>query len=253
MCWSGRYGYSLLHLTSVKLANCPKINDCWPVSSWSLIDFYGDRKLAYFAVKRESLPLCLGINRTTPELKPLTSPPEQILGPPHDLTRKSYIFDVWAVNMTLTSAEVKVEIRLFDIQTGTVLEEKTLGPLTLQPNRTTEISEDWAIQQTAAIQAKLLDARGNIIARVSDWPQPLKHVLLPPLYDVALTVLDGKVEIRTNAPVKGVEVYVADDGRDVQWSDNGVDVFPGDAYIIEARNLIKGDDVRVRYYGSSTV
>lgn len=216
-----------------------------------MIDFYGDRKLAYYAVKRESLPLCLGTNRTTPELKRLTSPPEQILGPPHDLKPKNYIFDVWAVNMTLRAAEVNVEVRLFDIQTGAVLEEKTLGPFTLQPNRTTELSEDWAVRQTTAIQAKLVDVEGNVLARMSDWPQPLKHVLLPTSYDVILTVLDGKVEIRTNAPVKGVEVYMAGEERDVQWSDNGVDVFPGDVYIIEARNLIKGDEVRVRYYGSS--
>lgn len=229
----------------------PQINDCWPVSSWSLIDFYGDRKLAYYAVKRESLPLCLGINRTTPELKTLTTPPEQILGPPHDLKVKSYIFDMWAVNMTQSAAEVKVEVCLYDIQTGAVLEEKLIGSSTLLPNRTTELSADWAVQQTTAIQAKLLDKEGDVIARMSDWPQPLKYVLLPPSSGVALTVMDGKVEIRTNAPVKGVELYMADEARDVRWDDNGMDVFPGDVYVVHARNLIKGDDVRVRYYGCS--
>jgi beta-mannosidase len=200
-------------------------------------------------VKRESSPLCLGINRTTPELKVLTSPPEQILGPPHDLKAKSYIFDIWAVNMTLIAAKVRVEVRLYDIQSGAVLEEKFMGLSTLQPNQTTELAADWSVQQTTSIQAKLLDTEGNLLARMSDWPQPLKHVLLPLSYDVALTVLDGKVEIRTNAPVKGVELYMEDEARDVQWSDNGVDVFPGDVYVVEARNLVKGDDVRVRYYG----
>lgn len=99
---------------------------------------------------------------------------------------------------------------------------------------------------------KLLDVKGSVLARRSDWPQPLKHVLLPPSCDVALTVLDGKVEIRANAPVKGAEFYMADEGRNIQWSDNGVGIFPGDVYVIEARNIIEGDDIRVRYYGSST-
>ena len=215
-----------------------------------MIDFYGDRKLAYYAVKRESAPLCLGINRTTPELKVLKSPPEQILGPPHDLKFKKHIFDIWAVNMTLRAAIVKVEVRLYDIQTGAILEEKYLGPYTLKSNRTTELAEDWNVKQTTAIQAKLLDVDGDVIARMSDWPQPLKHILLPPFYNVTLTILDGAVEIRTNAPVKGVELYMADTTRDVQWDDNGIDVFPGDTYVVKARNLVKGDDVHVRYYGS---
>lgn len=152
--------------------------------------------------------------------------------------------------MTLRVANVKVEVRLYDIQTGVILEEKFICPSTLQPNRATELAEDWSVKQTTAIQAKLLDMDGNVIARTSDWPQPLKHVLLPPSYNVALTVLDGEVEIRTNAPVKGVELYMADDSRDVRWDDNGVDVFPSDTYVVKARDLVKGDDVRARYYGS---
>lgn len=201
-------------------------------------------------MKRESAPLCLGINRTTPELKALTSPPEQILGPPHDLTFKNYIFDIWAVNMTLKVEKVKIEVRLYDIQTGVILEEKSLGPFTLQSNQTTELVGDWSVTQTTAIQAKLLATDGTVIARMSDWPQPLKHVLLASPSNVTLTVLDGAVEIRANVPLKGVELYMANDLRDVQWDDNGVDVFPGDVYFIKARNLVKGDDVRVRYYGS---
>ncbi len=31
-------------------------NDCWPTGSWSLINFYGERKIAYYAAKRYSAP-----------------------------------------------------------------------------------------------------------------------------------------------------------------------------------------------------
>jgi beta-mannosidase len=102
-----------------------QINDCWPVSSWGMIDFYGERKLAYYSTKRESAPLAIGIARSTPELKAMREPPPQILGPPHDLSEKKYIFDVWGVNTTLSDANVRVEVRLFDIATGKVLQEKT--------------------------------------------------------------------------------------------------------------------------------
>ena len=217
-----------------------------------MIDFYGERKLAYYAIKRESGPLCLGINRTTPELKALKSAPKQELGPPHDLTFKKHICDIWAVNMTLDATTATVEVRLFDISTGEQLQERVLGPSTFEPNCSTELAEDYSVNSTTAVQAKMLDENGNVIARMSDWPQPLKHVILPQSYDIKLTVLEGKVEIRTNAPVKGVEVYMADDTRDVQWDDNGVDVFPGDVHVIKGYGIKKGDDLRIRYYGMGT-
>jgi beta-mannosidase len=227
-----------------------ELNDCWPVSSWALIDFYGDRKLAYYAVKRESTPLALGIHRSTPELKRLKSPPPQLLGPPHDLAEKKYIFDVWAVNTTLQGASVSVDVRMYDIETGELREKRSLGAQTLASNRATELVEDWSVDDKTAVQAIMFDSEGRIIARASDWPQPLKYVHLPASYEVKLRVLDGKVEISSNAPVKGVELYMADEEDvHVRWEDNGVDVFPGDVYTINAPGLVEGDDVRVRYYG----
>lgn len=203
-------------------------------------------------MKRDSAALSLGISRSTPELKKLKSPPSVELGPPHDLAPKKYIFDVWAVNLTMQDVHVAIEVRLYDIATGSLREKESLGSQTLASNRTTELLEDLSVDQTTVIHALMLDDRdGRVIAHASDWPQPLKHVDLPTSPNVTVSVLDGKVEIRADAPVKGVEVYIAGDKRNVSWDDNGVDVFPDDVYTIYAKGLVKGDDVRVRYYGAA--
>lgn len=205
-------------------------------------------------MKRASANLSLGINRTTPELKALKGPPQKVTDPPHDLSVTTYIFDVWAINMNLNSFDAKIEVRLFDIATGSLVEERCLPMCNLAANRTTELAADLAVPQTTAIQARMLSPDGTVIARASDWPQPLKYILLPPTSDMALelTVMDGLVEIRSDTPVKCVQLYLADESRtDVIWEDNGVDVFPGDVYEINAPGLNKGDDVRMRYYGSS--
>lgn len=201
-------------------------------------------------MKRDSAALSLGIGRSTPELKKLKSPPPAELGPPHDLAPKKYIFDVWAVNLTMQDVHVAIEVRLYDIATGSLREKVSLGSHTLASNRATELLEDLSVDQTTAIHALMLDDKGRVIARTSDWPQPLKHVNLASP-NVTVSVLDGKVEIRADAPVKGVEVYMACDERNVSWDDNGVDVFPDDVYTIYAKGLVKGDDVRVRYYGAA--
>lgn len=215
-----------------------------------MVDFYGEKKLAYFSTMRESAPLALGISRSTPELKKLKSPPPQVLAPPHDLASKHYVSDVWAVNGTLKDVSVQIEVRTYDIATGAPREKKSLVVQTLSSNRSTELLEDLSVDDKTAVQAIMRDAQdGHIIARASDWPQPLKYVTLSASPDVTVSVLDGKLEIRAKVPVKGVAVSVPDD-RDVAFEDNGVDVFPDDVYTIHARGLVKDDKVEVRYYGS---
>lgn len=215
-----------------------------------MVDFYGERKLAYFSTMRDSAPLALGISRSTPELKKLKSPPPQVLAPPHDHSLKHYIIDFWAVNGTLKDVLAQVELRMYDIATGTLREGKSLGVQSLSANRSTELLEDVSVDDKTAVQAIMRDTKdGHIISRASDWPQPLKYVVLSASPNVTVSVLDGKLEIRTGAPVKGLVVSVSDD-RDVVFEDNGVDVFPDDVYTIHARGLDKDDKVDVRYYGS---
>ncbi|OIW25685.1 beta-mannosidase precursor [Coniochaeta ligniaria NRRL 30616] len=229
-----------------------QLNDCWPCASWSLVDFYGEQKLAYYATKRDSASLALGILRSTPELKGLTSPPPPVLGPPHDLAPKHHIFDVWAVNGTLQDVDVQIEVRLYDIASGVLREERRLDNQALLSNRTTELLEDVSVDEKTAVQAIMRNVGdGRVIARASDWPQPLKYVGLAASPDVSLSVLDGKVELRATAPVKGVQVYLSQHERNVSWEDNGVDVFPDDVYTIHAPELVKGDQVEARYYGST--
>lgn len=156
--------------------------------------------------------------------------------------------------MTLNNFDAKIEVRLFDIMTGALVEEKHLPLCSLAANRTTELAADLAVLQTTAIQARMLTPDGVVIARASDWPQPLKYVMLPCASDmgITLTVMDGLVEIRSERPVKSLQLYLPDESRnDVIWEDNGVDVFPGDVYVIKALGLKEGDDVRMRFYGSS--
>ncbi|KAH8178844.1 glycosyl hydrolases family 2 domain-containing protein [Sarocladium implicatum] len=226
-----------------------QLNDCYPVSSWGMIDFYGERKLSYYTTKRDSAPLALGISRTTPELKALKSPPEQIAGAPHDLAEKRWILDVWVVNTTLHDAEVTITLRYFDIESGTLYLKKNLERQTLESNKSTELLADSEVNSQLAVQATMMNGQGEVVTRASDWPQPLKHVTLPYAYKISLSVRDGEVEINTSAPVKCLELYMADESRQVVWADNAIDVFPADAYIVKAAGLREGDEVRMRYYG----
>jgi beta-mannosidase len=222
-----------------------QINDCWPVTSWAICDFYGNNKLAYYAIKRESAQFGVGIYRWTVDEK--NGHDEWDLEGPHDLKDKNYIFDVWGVNMTLEPVKVTVQIRYFNVKSGKAGQSFETKEIELLPNRSTEILQDLSVDQETAVQARLLDANGQVIARQGDWPQPLKYLSFPDR-KVSVQVSDGKVVISTNAPVKGVEVYLEDEEREVDWQDNGVDVFPGDDFVIEAPGIKADDEVLFRYY-----
>jgi len=68
-----------------------------------------------------------------------------------------------------------------------------------------------------------------------------------------LTVKTGSdgdsVELSTEKPIKGIILDV--EGEAVKWSDQAIDLVPGDPQIVEAVGL-KGREVKVRFLGDGT-
>lgn len=61
---------------------------------------------------------------------------------------------------------------------------------------------------------------------------------------------DGEtVVLSTNKPIKGIVLDV--DGEEVKWSDQAIDLVPGDSQTIRAVGL-KGRDVKLRFLGDGT-
>lgn len=135
---------------------------------------------------------------------------------------------------------------------------------------------------TVVVSARLLDANTNVsLAHTSDWPQPYKYLdFSPDSYDPGLSVkVDGdEVKLRAKRPVKCVVISVADTltnmeddkgddevekelaklnfrdglsdafGDGVKWSDNAMDLVPGDDLVVVAKGL-RGRRVRIAYLG----
>ncbi|CAN6672643.1 hypothetical protein TRVA0_046S01090 [Trichomonascus vanleenenianus] len=222
-----------------------QINDCWPVTSWAICDFYGNAKLAYYAVKRESAPINVGVYRTTPEDKntKLSGP---ALGPPHDLVEKKYIFDVWGASNLLEPKEVILKLSTYDATSGKLIKDYEDRPFTLLPNQSTEVCEDLGVDQFSIIYARLVDNDGKALARAGDWPQPLKHLVLPGRVVIVTKVSPTQVKLTTNKPTKGVELYL--EGKTAHWQDNGFDLFPGEEYLVNVTPLEESDIPKVRFY-----
>ena len=84
------------------------------------------------------------------------------------------------------------------------------------------------------VQARLLDADGHVLARYSNWPEPWKYLTFP---DAGLKITtDGEnAKLSCSQPIKGIVLEV--DGEDCEWSDQAIDLMPGDDQVISAKGL----------------
>ena len=230
-----------------------QLNDCWPVTSWSVIDYYLRPKLAYFAIKRELAPITVGIKQTARTLSP-----DEPLSRLKKIERK---IEIWASNLTRDEHKVELRVAFYDIITGKLKCGKT-GPPTyiLPPNRSTElvtmnapIYDSTEDEHFRTVTVAYLDESSTCrnIARSVSWPEPLKYVPFQRPTELETEVTAGAVVLRSEVPVKGVMLEMEDATDQVKWHDNGFDLLPGDLVVIRAEGLKEEDaaKVKIRYMG----
>ena len=233
-----------------------QINDCWPVTSWAIVDYYLRPKFAYYTVKRELQPLTIGLKRTVSE----SHKEGAHLHSRVDM-QTTHRIEMWASNLTVEPHVVTVVLKSFDLVTGAVLSsEYVVIDYTLQPNCSTEItafalptaSSDQDAHLRTVVAAYLIDD-GKQVARYVNWPEPLKYAHLQKPQRLTVSVLKDRVEVSADVPVKGVAVEAVED-ESIVFEDNCVDVVPGETVSFKAKGLThaKREHIRVRFLNSNS-
>ena len=260
-----------------------QLNDCWPCTSWSIVDYYLRPKLAYFAVKRELQPVTIGLKRTVH-----TTFADKYT---RAYAKTVHKIELWGCNLSLDVHEVFVYVKTCNLVTGEQEKHDDLcTSLLLLPNCSTEISE-FEIprlqankhQTTESIKGHALgngeegqtvvavyfyNKDGDQIARAVNWPEPLKYAHLPKPKQIKLKLTSrstcegsgspdtaGAVDVSSDVPLKGFVLDVNErsegDKHDVAFEDCGIDLIPGEVITIGVRGLKCGDeDILVaRYLG----
>ncbi|KAM5541197.1 hypothetical protein V8D89_005126 [Ganoderma adspersum] len=242
-----------------------QMNDCWPVVSWAIADFFLRAKPVYYTIARELSPISVGMFRTVTQNRENDRPKQFYeFGAFRSV---SATIEVWGTNATLSARDVRLELQFVDLYSD--WKQTSTLDVTLLPNQTTELASlrvpgpapPSAISvdpsHSVVVGARLVDAvSGQVLARHADWPQPFRLVDFPdPKLDVRF---DGtNVRVAVEKPVKGLFFTVDEEGEGVlgrqetvRWSDNAIDVFPGYPQTVEVRGLVgKRAKVRVAYMG----
>lgn len=151
-------------------------NDCWPVTSWSIVDCHLRPKHSYFAIKRELAPYTIGTKRVQVETKQ-----NKAVGVEHRI-------QIWIGTFRTSTLEgAKVVIKAWDLRGKKLAEETLRDSVTLEGNRSAEIADirlpGWSGEpdgeRDVVVAAYLTTNFGHVLARRVSWAEPLKYSYPP--------------------------------------------------------------------------
>ncbi|KAH7105396.1 glycoside hydrolase family 2 protein [Auriculariales sp. MPI-PUGE-AT-0066] len=236
-----------------------QINDCWPVTSWAIVDYFLRPKPAYFTVKREMAPVSVGMSR-----KEVTSFADNHTAA--NFATETRI-EIWGSNFTLQPIQAKLAVVAFDLDRDDDWTETFEQDVTLAPNQTTELwkghlpgqpvrNSKSELPKNIVLSARVVSPDGTVLSRYANWPEPFKYIQFPAVGKLGLKAeiaKDGEsVLLSTRKPVKGIVLDVADrSGAEVKWSDQAIDLVPNDDQVVQATGLA-GRDLKLRFLGDGS-
>jgi beta-mannosidase len=204
-----------------------QLNDCWPVASWSSIDYYGRWKALQFYARRFF---------------------NDVLVSPHQENGGVAVYVV-SDNTRAVSGDLRMRVMTFD---GNVVLEKQqavqVSPLSSKVLMQMPIEEgliakgmDWSKVFAVAD----LTVGGNVVSSNVMYLAPTVEIHLPPapLKNELVRSGDG-YQLRISSPVLARSVYVSFNGFDADLSDNYFDILPGQTAEIAIKTNEPEDKVR---------
>ncbi|GEM09700.1 beta-mannosidase, glycoside hydrolase family 2 protein [Rhodotorula toruloides] len=234
-----------------------QLNDVWPCTSWSIVDYFLRPKPAYFAMKRALAPLALSGRRSTEKTFP---DPTSVA----DFVEKTHV-EFWVASSELEEREVIIKVVGYELSTGQRLVSGRMlherWTQVVRPNEAVElrrftVPNDWNDVKTAVVVfGKLTDAEtGETLSRVSLWPEPFKYLAFPSEADTDINVSlarrgqdIGEIRITAQRPVKGLVLNLE---PEAELDDNFLDLAPGDEQMVLVKGLRKGTQVSWRHLGN---
>jgi beta-mannosidase len=206
-----------------------QLNDCWPVTSWSIVDYFLRKKPAYYAMRRALAPLAVAVKRAHFDWSVV-----------HARVPPTSDYEVWVASNQTAELTATVELRFISIATGKEIKEKVLKQdVEIVANGTTDVYSGTIdnVKEEPHVLAARIWVDGEIVSRDVDWPQPLKYISFDNR-GVQVQRRDDTISIKADKPTKGL---VLEERTGVLVDDSAIDVVPGDEQVIQVRGLAADD------------
>ena len=204
-----------------------QLNDCWPVASWSSIDYYGRWKALQYYTRRFY---------------------NDVLVSPHQENGGVAVYVVSDRTAAVTG-DLRLRVMTFD---GKLLIEKKqsveVSPLSSKVYMQLPIEDSLVakgIDPTKVFLAAELTAASGVLSSNLVYLAPTVQILLPPApLTTELTKSGQEYGLKVSSPVLARSVYVSFGDIDADVSDNYFDLLPGQSASITIKTQANEDTLR---------
>jgi beta-mannosidase len=202
-----------------------QLNDCWPVASWSSIDYYGRWKALHYYARRFYDDV-------------LVSPWEE------NGTLSAYVV---SDKLQKLSAELRVRVLGFDGKTfldkRQPVDIPELSSKIYATFPRTDLLKDTDAQHAFAVVD--LAAEGKLISRNVWLFDRIRNLALPaPAIQADVTGADGNYTLRLQSPVLARHIYATFGDTDVEISDNYFDLLPNEPVTLQLKSKASLDEIK---------
>lgn len=198
--WRSRWGHPGARACAGALVW--QLQDCWPVTSWALLDSENRAKPGYYVLKRNFAPLGVG------------------------LQRENGMVSGWVVSSQRETIQAGVHVEVFSLE-GELLSER-LENVQATPNAVTALAWQQPDAETQVVFARLL-VNGEEVSRFALWPD-LRPARELPQANVQVKQESNRLMLQADKPARGVWASVP---SPTFWSDNWLDLRPGETRQIQ--------------------
>lgn len=193
-----------------------QLNDCWPVASWSGMDYYQNWKAMHYFVKKAYAPILLAAKRDDD------------------------FIELTAVNDLLDVMEATLKVSIYDFD-GNLKQEQTPKQITIPANNSIPLGR-WEIKNFVKkrnrddvfMHAELVQD-DTVIAEQIVYFEEVKKLKLPKEFDLEQRVEKQHdhylIHLYSDHLLKNV--YLQFEGIEGFFSDNYFDVLPNKSYVIQ--------------------
>jgi beta-mannosidase len=185
-----------------------QLNDCWPVSSWSSVDYFGNWKAFHYQAKRSFDEVLISVNEEDGQLK------------------------VYLVNDALIDKQSILNVRLITFD-GDVLWQNSKSILVEANNSKVyfalDIKELGSFNSTQTVLSFQLLLPDNTEKKVLYYFEKPKEMVLKEPKIVVTKIAETTIEVTTDVLAKNVFL----EASGVKFEDNYFDLLPGEKKIIK--------------------
>lgn len=203
-----------------------QLNDCWPVASWSSIDYYGRWKALQYYARRFYSPI-------------LVSPSVQ-----------DGKVSVYIVSDKMQATNGILRLRVMTLDGKVVMEKKkqvSLPPLSSAIYQELPFEALLKVQQDLSKVVVLTDVtvNGQVVTRNLNYLVPTKQIhLLPAKINAVLTRRGDSFNVKLSSNVVARDAYLTFGDLDAQVSDNFIDLVPREPVNITVKGSASLEELR---------